>query len=188
MLSSANFFPPPPPFLWPAGRCEHLLWLVGARGSVVAKISGKSHQLAEALPGNRGHRRSPFHPPSYFKPICRCVIPPHPQICSVLHIFVLKFSAPCWKLPSVSLDCVMSFIYYFFAFFPPQEFFRKAMSESLERPSSFYAYHHFAFPGVGGLEPRTEAFRAPPLYAPAAPLSSCPSSKQGPTHISKRLP
>lgn len=35
----------------------------------------------------------------------------------MLHIFVLKFRAPCWKLPSVSLDCVMSFIYIFFFFF-----------------------------------------------------------------------
>lgn len=92
---------------------------------MVAKISGKSHQLAGALPGDLSHRRSSFHPLSYFKSTCRCVVPPCPQICSVLHIFVLKFSAPCWKLPSASLDCVMSFIYYFYLFFfPPRSFWK----------------------------------------------------------------
>lgn len=68
---------------------------------------------------------------------------------------------------------------YFFIifFFPPQEGFGKEMSEKLERPGSFYAYHSFAFMGAGGLEPHAEAFRPPQHLLHA--LGPCPSSKQG---------
>lgn len=171
MLSSANFFSTPSRFLWPVGRYEHLLWLVGARRSVAAKISGKSHQLAEALPGNISHCRSPLHPPSYFKLTCRCVIPPHPRIFSVLHIFVLKFRAPCWKLPSVSLDCVMSFIYYIFSSSPSPKLLEKLCLRAwkdLIASMCSTALLSWVWVGLSPMQRLPE----PPLCVPAAPPSS----------------
>lgn len=119
--ASFGFFFPCPSY----GQWEHLLQPAGAQGPGQAKIAGSSHQHARALPGNLRQHKSPLHPLSYFHPTCHCVsLLSAPRFAACCTFFVLKFRAPCWKLPSVSLDCVMSFIYYYFQHPPTRIFWR----------------------------------------------------------------